>query len=74
MRQGGGAEYDLVSASGDASLRLIYGGDVQPIDVKLIPDWKDFVEELKAPPVQHAARRALRALLRVGPQRAVVEH
>ena len=50
MRQGGGAEYDLVSASGDASLRLIYGGDVQPIDVKLIPDWKDFVEELKAPP------------------------
>src|SRR4029453_6852421 len=35
MRQGGGAEYDLVSASGDASLRLIYGGDVQPIDTKL---------------------------------------
>jgi putative spermidine/putrescine transport system substrate-binding protein len=50
MRQGGGAEYDLVSASGDASLRLIYGGDVQPIDVNLIPDWKNFVPELKAPP------------------------
>ncbi len=50
MRQGGGAEYDLVSASGDASLRLIYGGDVQPIDVKLIPDFDNFVADLKAPP------------------------
>ncbi len=28
MRQGGGGQYDLVSASGDASLRLIYGKDV----------------------------------------------
>jgi putative spermidine/putrescine transport system substrate-binding protein len=34
---GGGGQYDLVSASGDASLRLIYGGDVQPINVNLIP-------------------------------------
>jgi putative spermidine/putrescine transport system substrate-binding protein len=50
MRQGGGSEYDLVSASGDASLRLIYGGDVQPIDVKLIPDFANFVPELQAPP------------------------
>jgi putative spermidine/putrescine transport system substrate-binding protein len=50
MRQGGGGEYDLVSASGDASLRLIYGGDVQPIEVKFIPDFENFVPELKAPP------------------------
>lgn len=50
MRSGGGGEYDLVSASGDASLRLIYGGDVQPIDVKLIPEWNDFLDQLKAPP------------------------
>jgi putative spermidine/putrescine transport system substrate-binding protein len=50
MRQGGGSEYDLVSASGDASLRLIYGGDVQPVDINLVPDWKNFVEELKSPP------------------------
>ena len=35
---GGGGQYDLVSASGDASLRLIYGGDVQPVNVKLIPE------------------------------------
>ncbi len=30
MTQGG---YDLVTASGDASLRLIRGGTVQPVDV-----------------------------------------
>src|SRR5947208_9864055 len=34
MRQGGGSQYDMVSASGDASLRLIRGGDVQPVNVK----------------------------------------
>ncbi len=50
MRQGGGGEYDLVSASGDATLRLIYGGDVQPIATDLIPDYPNFVEDLKAPP------------------------
>jgi len=50
MRQGGGGEYDLVSASGDASLRLIYGGDVQPIDTKFIPDFEHFLPQLKSPP------------------------
>ncbi len=49
MRQGGGSEYDLVSASGDATLRLIYGGDVQPISVDLIPDYKDFIPALQSP-------------------------
>ena len=32
MRSGGGGQYDMVSASGDASLRLIYGGDIAPVD------------------------------------------
>lgn len=50
MRQGGGGEYDLVSASGDATLRLIYGGDVQPIAVDFVPDFKDFVADLQSPP------------------------
>lgn len=50
MRSGGGGQYDLVSASGDATLRLIYGGDVQPIDVNLIPEWKDFLPNLQSPP------------------------
>jgi putative spermidine/putrescine transport system substrate-binding protein len=50
MRSGGGSQYDMVSASGDASLRLIYGHDVQPVNVKLIPSWKDFIPQLKSPP------------------------
>ncbi|MBM7059911.1 ABC transporter substrate-binding protein [Pseudomonas sp. UL073] len=37
MTKGG---YDLVTASGDASLRLIYGKRVQPINPDLIPNWK----------------------------------
>ena len=40
---GGGGQWDLVSASGDASLRLIKGGDVQPVNVNLIPQWKSFI-------------------------------
>ncbi|GAB0116064.1 ABC transporter substrate-binding protein [Acidisoma sp. 7E03] len=49
MRSGGGGQYDLVSASGDATLRLIYGHNVQPINVALIPAWKDFIPALQAP-------------------------
>jgi putative spermidine/putrescine transport system substrate-binding protein len=48
MRSGAG--YDLVSASGDASVRLIKGGDVQPVNPALIPDWKNFSPLLKSPP------------------------
>jgi putative spermidine/putrescine transport system substrate-binding protein len=46
---GGGGQYDLVSASGDASLRLIDAGDVQPIDINQIPSWKDFLPQFKSP-------------------------
>ena len=49
MRQGGGSQYDMVSASGDASLRLIRGGNVKPVNVKLIPSWNDFIPQLKSP-------------------------
>ena len=49
MRQGGGSQYDMVSASGDASLRLIRGHIVQPVNVDLIPAWKDFIPQLKSP-------------------------
>jgi putative spermidine/putrescine transport system substrate-binding protein len=47
MRTG---QYDAVSASGDASLRLIVGKDVRPIDPKLIPDYRNFSSALKSPP------------------------
>jgi putative spermidine/putrescine transport system substrate-binding protein len=50
MADGGGGQYDMVSASGDASLRLIYGGDVKPVNVGLIPDFKDFTPQLQSPP------------------------
>jgi putative spermidine/putrescine transport system substrate-binding protein len=49
MNNGGGGQYDMVSASGDADLRLIYGGDVKPVNVKLIPAWKQFRPFLKSP-------------------------
>ena len=42
MRTG---EYDIVSASGDAALRLIVGGDVQPLNIDLIPNFSDEIAE-----------------------------
>jgi putative spermidine/putrescine transport system substrate-binding protein len=50
MRSGGGSQYDMVSASGDASLRLIYGKDVQPVDPSKIPDFKNFGKAFQSPP------------------------
>ncbi|MBB1605756.1 MULTISPECIES: putative ABC transporter substrate-binding protein YdcS [unclassified Pseudomonas] len=47
MAKGG---YDLVTASGDASLRLVYGKRVQPIDVSLIPNWKNVDPRLQDAP------------------------
>jgi putative spermidine/putrescine transport system substrate-binding protein len=49
MANGGGGQYDLVSASGDADLRLIYGGDVRPINIGLIPQWHNFHPFLQSP-------------------------
>ncbi len=49
MRSGGGAQYDVVSASGDATLRLIYGHTVQPVNIALIPAWKHFIPQLQSP-------------------------
>ena len=62
MANGGGGQYDLVSASGDADLRLIYGGDVKPVNINLIPSWKEFQPVPAEPGLQHDQRRALRGL------------
>ncbi len=43
-------EYDGVSASGDATLRLIAGGDVAPVNFDLVPNYKDVFEGLKNQP------------------------
>jgi len=49
MRQGGGGQYDMVSASGDATLRLISGGNVRAVNIDLIPEWKNFIPQLRSP-------------------------
>ena len=40
-------QYDVLSASGDASLRLVAGGFVQPVNVELIPSYADIFPDLK---------------------------
>ena len=44
MRTG---NYDSVSASGDATLRLIAAGDVAPVNTDLIPNYADVFDALK---------------------------
>jgi putative spermidine/putrescine transport system substrate-binding protein len=50
MRQGGGSVYDGVSASGDATNRLISNGDVAAIDVTKIPGFSDVAPFLQNAP------------------------
>ncbi|WP_430647073.1 ABC transporter substrate-binding protein [Agromyces sp. GXS1127] len=40
-------EYDVVAASGDATLRLIAGGDVAPVNTDLIPNYEGIFSFLK---------------------------
>ena len=47
MNEGG---FDLVTASGDASLRLVAGKRVQPINIDLIPSWKTLDERMQNAP------------------------
>ncbi len=44
MRSG---QYDGVSASGDATLRLIYAGDVAPVNTSLVPNYESISSFLK---------------------------
>jgi len=47
MRSG---EYDGVSASGNATARLFEGGDVSPVNVSLVPNYKTVFADLKGQP------------------------
>jgi putative spermidine/putrescine transport system substrate-binding protein len=47
MNKGG---YDLVTASGDASLRLVQGKKVQPVNLDLVPSFKNVDERLRNAP------------------------
>jgi putative spermidine/putrescine transport system substrate-binding protein len=43
-------QYDTVSASGDATLRLIAGGDVAPVNTALVPNYANIYPALKNQP------------------------
>ena len=43
-------EYDVISASGDASLRLVRAGYVQPVNVDLVPSYAEIFPALKDKP------------------------
>lgn len=47
MNEGG---FDLVTASGDASLRMVAGKRVQPVNTGLIPSWDTIDDRLKRAP------------------------
>ena len=47
MRTG---QYDGVSASGNATARLVDGGDVAPVNVDLVPNYKTIFSDLKDQP------------------------
>ena len=50
MQNGGGGDWDLVSASGVIGLGLIYSGDVRPMNPNLVTDWKNFQPYFQSPP------------------------
>jgi putative spermidine/putrescine transport system substrate-binding protein len=49
FRSGGGGQYDLVTPSGDASLRLIKSGAVAPLDTSKLTNYKDLAPQLQSP-------------------------
>ncbi|MBJ7347227.1 MAG: ABC transporter substrate-binding protein [Thermoleophilaceae bacterium] len=49
FQSGGGGQYDLVSPSGDASLRLIKSGAVAPLDTTKLTNLKAIAPQLQAP-------------------------
>jgi putative spermidine/putrescine transport system substrate-binding protein len=67
MTSGGGGQYDMVSASGDASLRLIYAGAVQEVNMKLVPASKDFFKAFQSPPNNTVGGKHYGVSLQFGP-------
>jgi len=49
FRSGGGGQYDVVTPSGDASLRLIKSGAVAPLDKSKLTNFNDLAPQLKSP-------------------------
>src|SRR4051812_22695891 len=49
FRSGGGGQYDLVTPSGDASLRLIKAGAVAPLGTSKLTNFNDLAPQLQSP-------------------------
>ena len=58
MNEGG---FDLVTASGDASMRLIAGKRVQPINTSLVPSYKKVDARLQKAPWHYVNRTSTTA-------------
>ncbi len=71
MRTG---QYDGVSASGDATLRLIYAGDVAPVNTDLVPNYATIVAVPQGQAVELGRRPDVRRPARLGRQPADVQH
>jgi putative spermidine/putrescine transport system substrate-binding protein len=67
MTSGGGNQYDMVSASGDASLRLIYAGAVAETNNSLVPGYKDFFGAFKSPASSTVAGKHYGISVQFGP-------
>ena len=72
MNEGG---FDLVTASGDASLRLVAGKRVQPINTDLIPSWSTIDERLQERALASRSTASTTACPTMwGAERADVQH
>ena len=71
MNEGG---FDLVTASGDASLRLVAGKRVQPVNVETGAELEQRRQALAKRPLAYGERRALRRSLHVGTERVDVRY
>ena len=67
-------KYDVISASGDASLRLVRAGYVQPVNTDLVPSYAGHLRGAQEQALQHGRRRPLRHPARAGLEPADVAH
>ena len=64
----------MVSASGDASLRLIYGGAIAEMNVSLVPAYKDFFRAFQSPANNTVEGKHYGISLQFGPNVLLVQH
>ena len=67
-------QYDVVSASGDATLRMIAAGDVAPVNTDLIPNYADDLGLPQGPRLELRQRPDVRRPARLRRQPADVQH